>query len=80
MNDRIKEEAMMPPAAAPAPAPRAGLRARAARLAAPLRKRGAFGIAAVVCAACTAYWGVLASDRYVSQANVIVQRTDLSGV
>jgi len=79
MNDRIKEEAMMPPAAAPAPAPRAGLRARAARLAAPLRKRGAFGIAAVVCAACTAYWGVLASDRYVSQANVIVQRTDLSG-
>ena len=75
MNDRIKEEAMTPPVAAP----KAGLRARAARLARPLRKRGAFGIAAIVCAACTAYWGVVASDRYVSQANVIVQRTDLSG-
>jgi capsular polysaccharide transport system permease protein len=26
------------------------------------------------------YWGVIASDRYVSEANVIVDRTDLGGV
>ncbi|WP_312551285.1 chain-length determining protein [Massilia sp.] len=76
MNDRINEEATV----APAPAkPASGLRGRTTRLAKALRKRGVFGIAAVVCAAATAYWGLVASDRYVSQANVIVQRTDLAG-
>jgi len=78
MNDRINEEATVVPA--PAPAKRAsGVRTLAARLAKSLRKRGVFGIAAVVCAGATAYWGLVASDRYVSQANVIVQRTDLAG-
>lgn len=78
MNDRINEEATVVPA--PAPAKRAsGVRTLAARLGKSLRKRGVFGIAAVVCAAATAYWGLVASDRYVSQANVIVQRTDLAG-
>lgn len=76
MNDRINEEATV----APAPGkPASGLRGRTTRLAKALRKRGVFGIAAVVCAAATAYWGLVASDRYVSQANVIVQRTDLAG-
>ncbi len=76
MNDRINEEATV----VPAPAKRAsGVRTLAARLGKSLRKRGVFGIAAVVCAAATAYWGLVASDRYVSQANVIVQRTDLAG-
>jgi len=76
MNDRINEEATV----APAPAkPASGLRGRTTRLAKALRKRGVFGIAAVVCVAATAYWGLVASDRYVSQANVIVQRTDLAG-
>lgn len=76
MNDRIKEEAIAAPAAAKR---KTGLRASLARLSKPLRKRGVFGIAAIACAASTAYWGLVASDRYVSQANVIVQRTDLAG-
>lgn len=76
MNDRINEEATVVPAPAK---PASGLRGRMTRLAKALRKRGVFGIAAVVCAAATAYWGLVASDRYVSQANVIVQRTDLAG-
>lgn len=76
MNDRIKEEAIATPAAAKR---KTGLRASLARLSKPLRKRGVFGIAAIACAACTAYWGLVASDRYVSQANVIVQRTDMAG-
>ena len=63
MNDRINEEATV----VPAPAKRAsGVRTLAARLGKSLRKRGVFGIAAVVCAAATAYWGLVASDRYVS--------------
>lgn len=76
MNDRINDEAIATPAAARR---RTGLRAAAARLSKPLRKHGVFGIAAAVCAAAAAYWGLVASDRYVSQANVIVQRTDLAG-
>jgi capsular polysaccharide transport system permease protein len=73
MNDRIHEEVLVP--AAPA-----SRRARpGARMKAWLRKRGIFGVAGIVCGACALYWGLVASDRYVSQANVIVQRTDMSG-
>ncbi|WP_020654751.1 hypothetical protein [Massilia niastensis] len=76
MNDRIKEELI----AGPVPASKlARLRQRALRMAAPVRKRGVFGIAGMVCVAAALYWGVIASDRYVSQANVIVQRTDMAG-
>jgi capsular polysaccharide transport system permease protein len=73
MNDRIKDEVIVN--AAPA---RPRVRA-AARMKAWLQTRGVFGVAAIACAAATVYWGVIASDRYVSQANVIVQRTDMAG-
>ncbi|MFC0253179.1 chain-length determining protein [Massilia consociata] len=79
MNDRINEDAVTPvaPPAPGSPLGRAGKRARG--LFASVRKRGIFGVAALACAAAATYWGVVASDRYVSQANVIVQRTDLAG-
>lgn len=73
MNDRISEEAIVD--ALPA---RQRVRA-GAFVKGWLRKRGVFGVAGIVCAAATVYWGVVASDRYVSQANVIVQRTDMAG-
>lgn len=76
MNDRIKEEAIATPAPQKRPG---GVRALAARLARPVRRHGVFGVAGLVCAAATVYWGAIASDRYVSQANVIVQRTDMAG-
>lgn len=73
MNDRTNEAALA--TAAPAehsrtPAP--------ARLIGRLRRVGVFGIAGAACAISVLYWGAIASDRYVSQANVIVQRTDLA--
>jgi capsular polysaccharide transport system permease protein len=71
MNDRINDEVIVP--AAPVRRP-AGVRLKGW-----LRKRGVLGVAGIVCAASTLYWSVIASDRYVSQANVIVQRTDMSG-
>lgn len=43
-----------------------------------LRQRINFG-AAIMIALAILYWGVIASDRYVSEAHVIVQRTDLAG-
>jgi len=73
MNDRIKDEVIAN--AVPVP-----VKARpGARLKAWLRKRGVFGVAGIVCVATTLYWSLGASDRYVSQANVIVQRTDMTG-
>jgi capsular polysaccharide transport system permease protein len=73
MNDRIKDEVIVD--AAPArPRARPGVRLKGW-----LARRGVFSVAAVVCAAAAAYWAVVASDRYVSQANVIVQRTDMTG-
>lgn len=76
MNDRIDQELIV--GAAPATPP-AGAATRVRALGARLRRGGAFGVAGLVCAAAAIYWGAIASDRYVSQANVIVQRTDLSG-
>lgn len=75
MNDRIDQGLIgQPPASRGA---RVGQRLRA--FGAPLKRRGVFGAAGLACAAVIAYWGVFASDRYVSQANVIVQRTDMGG-
>jgi capsular polysaccharide transport system permease protein len=71
MNDRINDEVIVP--AAPV------RRQAGVRLKGWLRRRGVLGVAGIVCAASTLYWSVIASDRYVSQANVIVQRTDMSG-
>lgn len=42
-----------------------------------LLRRRAFGAAFVASVLAALYWGVIASDRYVSEARVIVQRTDL---
>lgn len=36
-------------------------------------------LAALTIAMAVAYWGLVASDRYVSEADVVVDRTDLSG-
>ena len=71
MNDRINDEVLVPVAPA--------RRRPAQRLKAWLQKRGVFGVAGIVAMAAAVYWGAIASDRYVSQANVIVQRTDMTG-
>lgn len=43
------------------------------------RRQSLFCAALVASALAGIYWGVVASDRYVSEARVIIQRTDLSG-
>lgn len=42
-----------------------------------LLRRRAFRVAAAACLLAMVYWGGIASDRYVSEAHVIVQRTDM---
>ena len=42
-------------------------------------RRRTFGLAFVACLLAVLYWSLVASDRYVSEARVIIQRTDLSG-
>ena len=44
-----------------------------------LMRRRTFGVAVIASLLASLYWGVIASDRYVSEAHVIIQRTDLSG-
>lgn len=44
-----------------------------------LLRRRTFAVAAVASLLATLYWGLAASDRYVSEAHVIVQRTDMAG-
>lgn len=44
----------------------------------PLLQRRTFGITAGLSLMALLYWGVIASDRYVSEAHVIVQRTDMT--
>lgn len=43
------------------------------------RRQSLFCAALVASALAGVYWGVVASDRYVSEARVIIQRTDLNG-
>lgn len=58
----------------------AGLAQRARGWFAPARlQRRIFSTALVLSLAAAAYWLVIASDRYVSEAHVIIQRTDMSG-
>lgn len=47
-------------------------------LAPALLRRRTFGAAFVASVLAILYWGLIASDRYVSEAHVIIQRTDLS--
>lgn len=44
-----------------------------------LARRRVLGAALIACLLSTFYWMVIASDRYVSEARVIVERTDLPG-
>lgn len=43
-----------------------------------LRRRGAFVVALVATVLAAIYWGLVASDRYVSEAQILVQKTDLT--
>ena len=43
-----------------------------------LLRRRTFGVALVASLLAVVYWGLIASDRYVSEAHVIIQKTDLS--
>lgn len=44
-----------------------------------LLRRRIIGAAAIISLLAAVYWLVIASDRYVSEAHVIIQRTDLAG-
>lgn len=44
-----------------------------------LRLGGLWQAAAVLCALAVLYWGLIASDRYVSEAKVVVERSDAIG-
>lgn len=60
--------------------PSARFAARARVLLAPARlPRSIFAAAFGASLLAAVYWGLIASDRYVSEAHVIVQRTDLAG-
>lgn len=48
-------------------------------LAPALLRRRTFRMAAIASLFAILYWGLWASDRYVSEAHVVIQRTDLSG-
>lgn len=48
-------------------------------LAPALLRRRTLGAAFVASVLAALYWGVVASDRYISEAHVIIQRTDLTG-
>lgn len=43
-----------------------------------LAKQPILRAALIACVAVTAYWGFIASNRYVSEAHVIIQRTDMA--
>lgn len=42
-------------------------------------RHSVFGVAFAAALLAVFYWGILASDRYVSEAHVIIEKTDLSG-
>lgn len=44
-----------------------------------LARQRTFRAAFVACLLAVVYWGLVASDRYVSEARIIIQRTDLAG-
>lgn len=54
------------------------LRSAMVRAAGPLRKRSwIFLLTILLCLSAALYWGVIASDRYVSEAHVIIQQTEM---
>ena len=44
-----------------------------------LKRRRTLALALLACLLISLYWGMIASDRYVSEARIIIQRTDLAG-
>jgi len=44
-----------------------------------LLRRRVFGAAFIASLLAAFYWGLIASDRYVSEAHVVIQKTDISG-
>lgn len=44
-----------------------------------VKRHSAVVISALACLMAAMYWGFLASDRYVSEARILIQRTDLPG-
>ena len=50
-----------------------------ASLAPALLRRRTLGAAFIASVLAAFYWGIVASDRYISEAHVIIQRTDLAG-
>lgn len=56
-----------------------GARDHAGAVAKVARRHPLLAIAVVACLLAVGYWGVVASDRYVSEAHVIIQRTDAGG-
>lgn len=49
------------------------------RLAPALLRRRTFRASLIASVLAVAYWGIIASDRYVSEAHIVIQRTDLAG-
>ena len=63
----------------PSAAPRSTILTSAGRVLKPFRgKRSIFWLAAALCLLAAMYWGFMASDRYVSEAHVIIQQTDIA--
>jgi capsular polysaccharide transport system permease protein len=48
------------------------------RLLTALRRNRILAVAFIACVLTIVYWGLIASDRYVSEASLIIQRTDLN--
>ncbi len=48
-------------------------------MAPPILRRRTFAVAAVAIVLAIIYWGLIASDRYVSEAQIVIERTDLGG-
>lgn len=65
------------PASTPASAPAPTAKPKRS-LAQAFKRRGILGAAAAASLASVLYWSCVASDRYVSEADVIIQRTDLA--
>lgn len=43
-----------------------------------LLRRRTFGLATLAIVAATIYWGLIASDRYISEARIVIERTDMA--
>jgi capsular polysaccharide transport system permease protein len=74
MNDRATEVSFIPDLTAALPVPPA----QKCGILAALRRRWALSGVVVAIALAALYWGLIASDRYVSEARIVINRTDLA--